>query len=66
MVSVAGGGIGREDGSGAAHSLQNLESGGLSVWQEGHFMAASLDFPLLGKSISKDGPPGQIIFWLII
>jgi hypothetical protein len=40
-------------GSGVAHSLQNLESEGLSVWQEGHFMDASFAFPLLAQSITK-------------
>jgi len=48
-VSVTG--ISFEKGSGVAHSLQNLESEGLSVWHWGHFM----DFyslSLFGKKIS--------------
>jgi hypothetical protein len=46
-----------DGGSGVAHSLQNLESGGFSVWQDGHFMTASLALPLLAQSIPETANP---------
>jgi len=44
-VSVGETAISSEEGSGAAHSLQNLESEGLSVSHLGHLFAIA--FPLL-------------------
>jgi hypothetical protein len=55
-VLVRGGAGLDEAGSGAAHSLQNLESAGLSVSQRGHLVVTILS-PVSSKNHNK--PPGE-------